>query len=423
MTINKKSIKDWLYYLELNKPEAKIDLGLKRIKLIADNLGLLDINMPVITIAGTNGKGSTVAVLEAIYTTAGYRVGSYTSPHISRFNERIRVNNQMISDENLCNAFAAIDDPSLTYFEMATLAALWHFKHSSLDLIILEVGLGGRLDATNIVDADLAIITTIALDHQSYLGDTIEKIGFEKAGILRENRPFIYADINPPNSIIRRSTELNSHMLQLDKDFSYQDENLELVIDYFDNKSIKLPKPKINPKAVASSIVAVELMSSKLPVLNSSICNAMGRISISGRQQVIKDTSTTVLDVAHNHQAVCELASFISVNTGLKIYAVFSALQDKDLYGLINPLAPLVDFWYTAPLNSTRAAPVEVIEGYINQLTGKKVCVFNDPAEAYKAAHKRATKDDIIIVYGSFLTVSSVLNIRCQEDINEICNG
>ena len=210
------SLAAWLDYLE-HRHSEEIQLGLTRVKTVARQLDLLTFDATIIIVAGTNGKGSTVAALETIYRAAGYAVGSYTSPHLIHFNERIRVNLEPITDKTLCAAFTAIEEACesihLTYFEMATLAALWYFKSFVLDVIILEVGLGGRLDATNIIDADLAIITTIDFDHQAYLGHTKEAIGYEKAGVLRPNQPFIYADKNPPESLITYAKSLNAQQI------------------------------------------------------------------------------------------------------------------------------------------------------------------------------------------------------------------
>ena len=217
MNFSNLSLSECLHHLE-NRHAEEVQLGLTRIKTVAKRLNLLNLDATIVTVAGTNGKGSTVAALEAVYKAAGYQVASYTSPHLIEFNERIRVNQQPIKDQELCAAFTVIEDArdtiNLTYFEMTTLAALWHFKQLTLDVIILEVGVGGRLDATNIIDSDLAIITTVDLDHQDYLGDTKEAIGYEKAGILRPNTPFIYADTTaPPESITKQAQLLNAPRL------------------------------------------------------------------------------------------------------------------------------------------------------------------------------------------------------------------
>ncbi|MDF1928905.1 Mur ligase family protein [Legionella pneumophila] len=217
----------WLTHLETRNTQ-EIQLGLTRVLTVAQKLNLQRPNCKVITVAGTNGKGSTVTALETIYHQSGFRVGTYTSPHLLVFNERIRINLTPIQDKDLCKAFSVIEEAryptNLTYFEMATLAALWYFKQHDLDLIILEVGLGGRLDATNIVDTDLAIITTIDFDHQNFLGDTLELIGYEKAGILRKNKPFIYADLSPPKSVVEVALQLGASSYLYGKDYFYQEE-------------------------------------------------------------------------------------------------------------------------------------------------------------------------------------------------------
>ncbi len=227
---NDWNVNQWLTYLEQRSPQQKIELGLERIRDVARRLNVLNPHYKIITVAGTNGKGSTVRALETIYNKAGYNVGSYTSPHLLCFNERIKVNLQSISDKALCDVFFAIEsrnaDIKLTYFEMATLAALVYFQQQSLDIVILEVGLGGRLDATNIMDADVAIITTIDFDHQELLGNTLEKIGQEKAGIIRAQKPVIYADINPPQSILSAAQQLNAPTYLYRRDFDFNEHDV-----------------------------------------------------------------------------------------------------------------------------------------------------------------------------------------------------
>lgn len=410
------SLADWLHHLE-NRYAKEIQLGLTRIHEVAKRLNLLNLNATVFTVAGTNGKGSTVAALEAVYMAAGYQVASYTSPHLIHFNERIRVNNQPISDEKLCKAFAVIEqgrgDTHLTYFEMATLAALWHFKQFKLDVIILEVGVGGRLDATNIIDSDMAIITTVDLDHQDYLGDNIEAIGYEKAGILRANTPFIYADEVPPNSVIEHAKTLGAQ--QICYSFKIVDDNLQILSTVGSVEQINVPLPKINPKAAAAAIVASARLHPILPVSYKHWCDAMQKASILGRQQVLEGAVSTIFDVAHNPQAVSLLADYIKkYQPKGKVHAVFSGLQDKDLRGLIKPMHSYVDFWYPAVLSSKRAASKSLLKAAFEAEHCSIPADFSDPLTAYQVAIKHAIPGDLIVVYGSFLTVSAVM-AHCME--------
>lgn len=410
------SLATWLYELE-NRYSVEVKLRLVNPKLVAERLQLLKPKATVITVAGTNGKGSTVAALEAIYCAAGYRVGSYTSPHLLEFNERIRINQRSISDASLCAAFSAIEearaDTPLTYFEMATLAALIYFSQHELDLIILEVGVGGRLDATNIIDADLAIITTIDLDHIDYLGSDKESIGYEKAGILRKNIPFIYADFEPPKTIVARSLELNNQMYCLGVDYSFQ------ILDHKFIKldSVTLPLAKINPKAQAAAFVASKILADLLPVSFQQLQLAMKNVTIMGRQQVIDDAVKTVYDVAHNPQAVKLLAKFIETNYhNTRVNAVFSGLSDKDLRGMIKPFSSIVNSWYLTSLDSKRAASDKDLMKALEDETGKTSVCYSSPKEAYAAAFKASREGDLILVYGSFLLVSAVM-----DSTREVC--
>lgn len=411
------SLAQWLNYLE-NRHVQEMQLGLSRIHRVAASLNLLEFDPLIITVAGTNGKGSTVSALESIYLSAGYRVGCYTSPHLLHFNERIRVNQAPIHDEKLCDIFSLIDETpgakDLTYFEMTTLAALWYFKSLDLDVIILEVGLGGRLDATNIIDADLAMITTIDLDHEQYLGSTKEAISYEKAGILRKNTPYIYADKDQPLSIIERAKQLHSNQLMYQ--FKAHADCFDMTIE--SGVKMTLPLPSIHLNAAAAAIAAVSYFHSKLPVTLTQFKHAMRTVSIPGRRQMCHQTGkpTVLFDVAHNPQAVALLAQSIEQcqMTG-KIHAVFSGLSDKNLLGLIEPMFQRVDFWYPSVLNSKRAASQSLLKSVFKQMNCEISKCFNDPQEAYEAAKTSANPEDLIVVYGSFLTVSAVMFTQQKE--------
>lgn len=419
--ISTLSIDEWLDRLENRHPQ-EIQLGLTRVKTVADRLSLCEPGCVVITVAGTNGKGSTVAALEAIYLAAGFRVGCYTSPHLFAFNERICVNKQPISDELLCEAFSLLEqtrgDIHLTYFEMTTLAALYYFKQCSLDVVILEVGMGGRLDATNIIDADLAIITTVDLDHQEYLGNTIEAIGHEKAGILKANQLFMYADFNPPYSVGKQAKALGVPMHCLGVDYSFTETPDYLYISSQAGGSMQLPRPGINLKAAAAAVVSSALLIDKLRVNGAQYGLAMQNVAISGRQQVLHGAVTRVFDVAHNPQAVSLLAEFIrQYQPRGKVHAIFSGLQDKDLCGLIRPMYACVDFWYLARLNGKRAASESMLLAAFYAESGAVAPCFGDPVLAYHAAMQQASPGDLIVIYGSFLTVGPVMaTIRMEQE-------
>lgn len=409
--IEEFDLADWLNCLE-NRYEQEIQLGLHRIKTVAEKLHLLRPNATVITVAGTNGKGSTVRALERIYHGANYQVGSYTSPHLIKFNERICLNEIPISDKELIQAFYTIEvargDIPLTYFEMTTLAALYYFKQHVLDLIILEVGLGGRLDATNVIDTDLAIITTIDLDHQNFLGNTKESIGAEKAGILREQKPFIYADNAPPHTVIAQKDKLECPFFSLGVDYHYHVNTSDFEF-FFQDFRFKFPKPQVHPNSVGAAIMAYCCLQNQFPIPLNLIEKNLQNLSLSGRQEITRGSINFLFDVSHNPQAVQYLAkSILEFTPKKKVHVVFSALKDKAINEMIEPLLNLVDYWYLTQLISKRAATREQL---INALDNYGIMpkIYEKPDVAFIAACNQASADDLIVVFGSFITVGSIV--------------
>jgi dihydrofolate synthase/folylpolyglutamate synthase len=425
MTI--RSLNEWLSYFE-HRSAAEIELGLTRIQTVAERLKLLPVKVPVISVAGTNGKGSTVATLEALYCEAGYRVGAYTSPHLLCFNERIRLNQQLVTDDFLCKAFSQIeyarDTIHLTYFEMATLAALMYFEVSCVDVVILEVGLGGRLDATNIVDANLAIITTIDFDHEAYLGNTLDAIGSEKAGIFRPNQIGLYADSQMPLSIGEKANALSVKLLKLNEHYRYRCDGERIEVFNQADDPLVLPKPNIQLNAAVSALIAISQLQEILPIDSFAMARAMQSVFIAGRQQIIYGTICTVFDVSHNPQSVKLLAqrmkSLLMALKPSKVRAVFSGLSDKNLLGLITPMLPFVDEWYTAVLKEPRAARAFMLEEAFAQSDNAVFNVFSSILEAYQVAKQLSCPGDILVVYGSFFVVSPVMLFEKGE---VICNG
>lgn len=410
---NEWDLNQWLEVLE-NRTAHEIQLGLTRIMEVAKKNNLHKPDCKVITVAGTNGKGSTVTALETIYHAAGYKVGSYTSPHLLQFNERIRVNLIPISDNALCQSFSFIEElraeVALTYFEMATLAALWYFKQLNLDIIILEVGLGGRLDATNIVDADISIITTIHFDHQEYLGNTLDAIGYEKAGILRKGKPFIYADNNPPTTIINVGKELSAPAYVYGNDYTVNEYHDEWELCGLHLSNQRLPKPKIQLKSAAAAVVACSILNDYLPVSSEQFHSAMSTIFIAGRLQLQKGPVSVLYDVSHNSQSAKLLANYLHQwDKKGRIFAVFSALKDKDILGLIIPLKDCVDRWYPAQLENNRAASAEMLLTKLREAEIFVEICYTSPLSAFETALSQAKAGDLIVVYGSFFTVSHVL--------------
>ena len=405
-------------------------MGLDRVKTVLDKLKLSP-NFPIITVAGTNGKGSVCAMLSKIYVEAGYCVGCYTSPHISRYNERVNVNLQNISDQDLCNAFAAVEkargDVALTYFEMGTLAAMWHFcrqnlDNQKLDICILEVGLGGRLDAVNVFEPDCAIVTTIDLDHMEYLGDTREQIGFEKAGIFRPNVLAICGDENPPASLLNHAKKIGADLALIGRDFQV---NKTLQGWQYSAKDarLQLPKPGLvgdfQLNNAACAVRAVLHLNEKLPVLAANIHAALRAVSLTGRFQQIQSNPQIIADVAHNPHAATSLAQNLkAMPCAGKTLAVLGMLADKDIDGVISAVSDEIDAWYLADIHSVRGAKAQdlqtcllkyTLKNTLTQTTQKPTKLFTEVAAALASACKDAAKNDRIIVFGSFYTVADAI--------------
>lgn len=422
--MNEWDLNDWLNNLE-SRHTQEIQLGLTRIMEVAEQLNLLNLSCKIITVAGTNGKGSTVTALETIFYSAGYKVGSYTSPHLIQFNERIRLNLSFISDVDLCRSFSIVEEArgtvDLTYFEMTTLAALLYFQQQSLDVLILEVGLGGRLDATNIIDADLSIITTIDYDHQDYLGTTLDAIGLEKAGILRQGKPFIYADETPPVSIMNVAHSLSSPAYLYGRDYSFERLASTWNCEFHGTMWRDLPIPRIHLKSAAAALLACKLLESDFPVDREHYFKAMSAIFVPGRLQLLGSRIKILYDVSHNPQSARLLADTIKqLDVEGRVHAVFSALKDKDIFGLIFPLRDCVDRWYPAQLDNKRAASQDLI---LTHFKGAELFVdvcYTSPLIAFEQAVSKAVAGDLIVVYGSFFTVSHVMAAQHNLEQKEI---
>lgn len=401
----------WLSWLEQRCQHQPIQLGLDRVKQVAEHLQLLQVDAPVIIVGGTNGKGSTVRSLEVIYQQAGYRVAVYTSPHLLSFNERISVNQHPISENDLCEAFRVIfkaeQGCTLTYFEFTTLAALWHFKQAQPDLIILEVGLGGRLDATNIVDADLAILTTIDYDHQAYLGETLEAIGAEKAGIFRPHQLAIFAAARPPASVLNKVETLQTQLHRYQQDYNY-----ELTASYrFVSPGFEWTcgRPLLHPEALSAAIMGSRLLMERLPIPVSAY-EGLERVNLPGRLQSIPGKIDLLVDVAHNLQSVKRLSDFLKQKyKGKSIHAVFSALSDKPIAEMMRCLALQVDCWHIAPLGVSRAASVDQLLGASAHSQCEAVLWYNSLDLAFEGAKASAKANDLLIAFGSFYTVGKLL--------------
>jgi dihydrofolate synthase/folylpolyglutamate synthase len=400
------SLDQWLDWLA-NRHADEIQLGLNRIRQVYQRLNLPKPATQVITVAGTNGKGSVVYLLEAIYQKAGYQVGAYISPHLDRFNERIRVNQTLISDKALCELFSWIESNRgatyLTYFEMVTLAALVYFSQHPLDVVILEVGLGGRLDAVNIIDTDCAVITTVDYDHQAYLGTTIEAIAAEKAGIIRPEKPTVFGDYALPDAIQRQVNQLGSPLYQLGNQFDFQriDSSIQCQVN---GKTYSLISD-VHPQACVTAMMVVTLMNDTLTVLDNDLRLAFKHCYVPGRLQWIHHQPKWLLDVAHNVQAVKRLTQVIQACEGLgTVRVVFAVFKDKAFGQMIELMAKLSQNWYIAPLANSRTASRLELMSEISHHKG--TCLAFDSVErACEQASLDAEMNDLIVVFGSFVTV------------------
>jgi dihydrofolate synthase/folylpolyglutamate synthase len=404
-------------------------MGLERITRVKEALQL-NFAAVVFTVGGTNGKGSTCALLESILLAASYKVGCHTSPHLLSFNERARVNGEIVSDALLLEHFKAVEmartslpnPPTLTYFEFTTLAIMHLFAKADLDAVILEVGLGGRLDAVNMIDTDCAIVTSIDLDHMEYLGNTREKIAFEKAGIFRTDTPAICADPVPPQSLIDHAGSIGADLWLMGKDYNFQGDKQQWGWAGRGKRFSGLGYPALrganqllNASAVIAALIAVR---GRLPVGAQEIRNGMAWVELPGRFQVLPGQPTIILDVAHNPHASAALAQNLE-NMAYHPYtiAVFGAMADKDIDGVLKPMMDKIDFWYLCDLPTPRAASAESLAARLRSLGFKEgadsgIEVFSSPALAYESALKKAGEGDRISVFGSFYTVAGVLAYR-----------
>jgi dihydrofolate synthase/folylpolyglutamate synthase len=407
----------WLSYIESQHTKF-IDLGLDRLKEVQARLEQTK-TCPVILVGGTNGKGSTCAMLERILLAAGYRVGVYTSPHLIRYNERVRINGECASDAALCAGFAKVEAgrgaTPLTYFEFGTLAAWETFAQAGLDAIILEVGLGGRLDAANIYDPDCAIVTTVDLDHMEFLGDTREKIGFEKAGIFRAGVPAICGDPNPPSTLLDEAQRIGAPLQVLSRDFGYlrQEQQWQYWGPLGKRSSLAFPGLRGGNQLQNASVVlaALDTLRSSLPVAMQDIRRGLIEVELAGRFQVLPGQPTVVLDVAHNPQSARVLADNLgNMAFHPETWAVFGMLKDKDMQTVVEAVKGRITRWLPCTLPGPRGATAEELSQVLESagIPGPHPC-FETPAAAMTYAQERAEQGDRIAAFGSFLTVADVM--------------
>ncbi|MDY0308223.1 MAG: bifunctional tetrahydrofolate synthase/dihydrofolate synthase [Castellaniella sp.] len=454
------ALADWLAYLETLHPKA-IDLGLDRIRAVAQRLAL-SLDCTKITVAGTNGKGSTCAMLESMLLAAGYKVGKYTSPHLLRFNERIRVNGEDASDEAIVAQFERIQSvlgqTTLTYFEMSTLAALLLFQASQLDVVVLEVGLGGRLDAVNLIDTDCAILTSVDLDHMQYLGDTREAIGLEKAHVFRAGKPAICADPVPPQSVIDHAAAIGADLWRVGVDFNYSGDRQQWAYGGRTQRRNALGYPALRGANqllnASAALAALEALRDHLVVTQQDVRQGLLHVSLPGRMQILPGLPATILDVGHNPHAISALGQNLdSMGHYPHTYAVVGMLNDKDIEATLSRLAQRVDRWLCATLSGPRGTSAQELAAIVRRISGSRtppdsfiahsqeitrpttahkpgvrpaprpaiaardvqVSTFDSPEQAFAEARRLAGDNDRILVFGSFATVGPVLDVLRRE--------
>lgn len=422
------TVNEWLDWQQTVHP-LNIDFKLERILSVYEQLNITSIAKKIITVAGTNGKGSTVSFLESILKKNNYNVGTFTSPHILRYNERIKINQEEIDDESLLDVFELIDkkrgSTTLTYFEFATLAAFYLFSKSNLDVAVLEVGLGGRLDATNIIDSDVSIITSIGIDHTEFLGSTIDSIALEKAGVMRPFKKSIFAQDKPPAVLFQYAKNKSVNLLTHNNDYLVTRKDKSWDINYKNIKIDNIPNLKMigdyQYNYAAASVIA---LSEVLPdcISNSDyIRDALCDTQISGRFQYLQKSPDIILDVAHNEDAAKSLSRNIKNIGYKKIIAVLGILADKDVYSIVEPFYSLISHWYIGTIDSQRGMNADEIKYRINSLFKNNLSIgtYSSVSSAFISALRAQDKDTLLLVYGSFYTVSEVLKsntIRLHKD-------
>ncbi|MCW0380227.1 Dihydrofolate synthase/folylpolyglutamate synthase [Xanthomonas sacchari] len=411
------TLPEWLAYIERQHPQD-IAMGLERVRAVAARMRLTKPAKHVITVGGTNGKGSTVAFVEAIARAAGWRVGSYTSPHLLRYNERVRIDGDEASDAELVTAFAAVEaargDTALTYFEYGTLAALWLFQQAKLDLAVLEVGLGGRLDAVNLVDADVAVITTVDIDHTDWLGTDREAIGAEKAGIARPWKPLVLGEIDPPSSVLRRAYAIGANALRAGSDFFHEPIDADRWRWRDVGTELQLPLPQLRAPVqranAATAIAALRALRRSLP--RNAYAEGIAAARLRGRlQSCVRDGVEVLVDVGHNPQAARELATALQAQpVAGRTCAVFAALADKDAAGVVDALAAQVDAWHLAGLAGNRGQSAAQLRARLAGTAAAEAGGAESVAQALQSALAQARPGDRVLVFGSFHTAAEALH-------------
>ena len=413
------TLAEWLTYLESLHPKT-IALGLERVEQVKQRLNL-QANFPIIIVGGTNGKGSVCAMLESILHSAGYRVGCYTSPHLLDYNERVRVSKHQANDAELCAAFKQIEkvrgDIPLTYFEFGTLAAMQMFIEQKVDVAILEVGLGGRLDAVNVFDADCAVVTSIDIDHVDYLGDTREKIAFEKAGIFRAGKVAVFGDPDVPQAIRSEAERIGAELWCIGTEFGFTSHQGQW--DFRGKKASRsgLPFPALRGSYqlnnASAALAALDVLRGRMPVSMDAVRRGLVEVALTARFQTIPGKPSLIIDVAHNPHAARSLAkNLAALPPCSKTYAVCAMLKDKDMAGVVAALKSQVDVWLVAGIDAPRGASADELGQVLLNAHAGEGLRFPTVTEALHHAYNQAGENDRIVAFGSFYTVAEVMRAR-----------
>jgi dihydrofolate synthase/folylpolyglutamate synthase len=414
-----QTLTDWLCYIEQKHPQHQIELGLGRVLKIAQRADLHLLPGKKILIAGTNGKGTTARTLEQLCAVQGFSVGVYSSPHLLQFNERLRINGIDVADSLWCDAFSFIEqlrgDIELTYFEFTTLASFYLLKQQQPDICLIEVGLGGRLDATNIIEPDLSILTTVDLDHQDYLGPDRESIGREKAGVFRAGKPAVIGETDIPQSVLKYSQDIAATPLSINKDYRYRASETSFSWIGLQNRYEALPLTCVPLQNIATALTALEVLA--LLPSKQQTAQVLAKLSLPGRMQWLSKTSGVLLDVAHNPQSAAYLATQLQfIKTGYaRVHLLVGMLKDKDIQQSLAPFYTLADQWHLVDLPGARGAQASLLVQHLP--VHSNYCCYPDVESGYQKALLSMQPNDLLVIFGSFVTVSAVLALQKETDV------
>ncbi|RJG47697.1 bifunctional tetrahydrofolate synthase/dihydrofolate synthase [Motilimonas pumila] len=405
-----QTLAQWLTHLERLHP-SEIELGLDRVRQVAQRLNLIHFDAKLVLVGGTNGKGTTCAMLESILLQAGYKVGVYCSPHLIRYTERVRINRQELTEQAHCQSFLDIEkgrgDIALTYFEFGTLSALNLLKQANLDVVLLEVGLGGRLDATNIVEPDVSVVTTVDIDHVDWLGDNREDVGFEKAGIYRKGKPAICGDLTPPQSLIKHVSDIGANLVLAKQDYTFELASDSWQWQNSEQKFAALPLINMPIQNAATALACLHALQLNAP--EDAIVKGLADAQLAGRMQVWQTSPKVILDVAHNPQSAQYLAQQLVQYRaqGIKCLAVVGMLKDKDIAATMAHFCDTFSHWYLADLQGPRGAKAEELKQHLPAQAN--VNEYGSVVEAYQQALTDSESKSVVIVFGSFYTVADII--------------